>query len=116
MQQLADRPRAPRYEMATEVVYRRVGEGNWCEGRTVNVSRTGVLFQSGAPVLPSATRIEFILMLPSLGLPGRSRVRCQGQIVRQCVGQAGKCAMAASIEAYDILGVAPESVGGGVVV
>lgn len=102
--------------MAAEVVYRRVGESDWREGRTVNVSRTGVLFHSAAAVLPAATRIEFILMLPSPGLRGSARVKCQGQIVRQCVALDGKCAMAASIEAYDILGVAPETLGRGVVV
>jgi hypothetical protein len=110
MQQLADRPRATRYNLEAEVVYRRIGEGSWCEGRTLNVSRSGVLFRSSAPVLPEATRVEFILLLPSLGLPGRSRVQCQGKIVRHCIRQEdGGCAMAATIDAYDFLGSAPEA-------
>ena len=110
MQQLADRPRATRYALEAEVVYRRIGEDGWQEGRTINVSRSGVLFQSSAPVLPAATRIEFVLLLPSLGLPGRSRVQCHGRIIRHCVRQEdGGCAMAATIDAYDFMGSAPES-------
>ena len=100
--------------MSAPLVYRSVGDGDWLTGRTVNVSRSGVLFQAVPPVLPAATRIEFILMLPSLGLPGSARVQCQGRIVRHCTGAAneGACAMAATIDAYDILGVARETSGG----
>lgn len=113
MQQLADRPRATRYEMSAPLVYRSVGGGDWLTGRTVNVSRSGVLFQTVPPALPAATRIEFILMLPSLGLPGSARVQCQGQIVRHCrAASEGPCAMAATIDAYDFLGVGPNGVPG----
>jgi hypothetical protein len=113
MEQLIDRPRAVRYEVAASVMYRCVGEEYWREGRTVNVSRSGVLFESASPVLAAATRIEFILLLPSLGLPGRSRVQCQGRVVRQMrVPEGGGCAMAATIDAYDFLGVAPEATPG----
>lgn len=115
MSQLADRPRATRYEMAAEVVYRRVGEGEWRQGRTVNVSRTGVLFEASAPALPAATRIEFILLLPSPGHQGCSRVRCQGQVIRQCPHHEHR-AVAASIDTYDFLGIAQDTVGGRVVV
>jgi hypothetical protein len=113
MEQFADAPRATRYEMSAPLVYRCFGGGDWLSGRTVNVSRSGVLFQAAGPVLAAATRIEFILMLPSLGLPGSARVQCQGQIVRYSSGPAdGACAMAATIDAYDFLGVAPEAVPG----
>jgi hypothetical protein len=108
MQHLADRPRATRYEVSAALVYRRVGEEKWRRGRTENISRTGVLFQAAVPVLPAATRIEFILALPDIGPPGGSRVQCAGQIVRHCTTAAdGDCAMAATIDAYDFLGVAP---------
>jgi hypothetical protein len=112
MQLLADGPRATRYAMSAPLVYRCVGEGSWLAGRTVNVSRTGVLFQAVPPALPAATRIEFILALPSLGLPGASRVQCQGRIVRHCAPTESECAMAATIDAYDFLGVAPEATSG----
>jgi hypothetical protein len=109
MQQIADRPRATRYEMSAPLMYRAVGGSDWLAGRTVNVSRSGVLFRTAQPVLPAATRVEFILMLPSLGLPGSSRVQCQGQIVRYCaLPSEGPPAMAATIDAYDFLGIGPE--------
>jgi hypothetical protein len=113
MQQLADQPRATRYAMAAPVVFRRVGADDWLAGRTVNVSRTGVLFEAVPPAPPAATRIEFILLLPSLGLPGRSRVQCQGQVVRNFdAPKGGASAIAATIDAYDFLGIEPEAIPG----
>lgn len=105
MEPLVDRPRATRYPMSAPVLYRRVGAGQWQEGRTVNVSRTGVLFEALA-TLEADTRIEFVLMLPSLGLPAQSRVQCQGRIVRMWAQPPDiGCAMAATIDVYDFLGV-----------
>lgn len=113
MESLADRPRATRFAMSAPLLYRCMGSGSWLAGRTVNVSRTGVLFETVAEALPAATRIEFILTLPSLGLPGNSRVQCQGRIVRHCRAPTGEdCSLAATIDAYDFLGVAPETASG----
>jgi hypothetical protein len=110
MQQAADRLRAIRYELPAPLVYRSVGGGNWLTGRAVNVSRSGVLLQAMPPPLPAGTRIEFILTLPGVGLPGASRVECQGRVVRHCDSQKeGECTMAATIEAYNLIGVAPET-------
>lgn len=105
MQLLEGRPRATRYVMATTVLYRPVGTERWHEGRTVNVSRSGVLFETPATLLDETTPIEFILVLPSLGLPGHARVQCLGQVVRR--GEAGTAggSIAATIDAYDFLGV-----------
>jgi len=113
--ELADRPRATRYEMSAPLVYRSVGGESWLSGRTVNVSRSGVLFEAESVVLPADTRIEFILMLPSLGLPGSARVHCHGQVVRH--GEApkdGASVIAATIDAYEFLGTAPEACQGSV--
>jgi hypothetical protein len=113
MQQLADRPRATRYEMSAQLMYRPIDGGSWLAGRTVNVSRSGVLFEAAAPALPVGTTIEFILMLPSLGLPGSSRVQCHGRIVRHLMPPGkGGCAVAATIDAYDFLGIVPETTPG----
>jgi hypothetical protein len=108
---MSDSPRATRYDMSAPLVYRCVDGDSWVAGQTVNVSRTGVLFRGPRPSVPAATRIEFILLLPSLGLPGRSRVQCQGRIVRHCAAPSDgvECAMAATIDAYDFLGLAPET-------
>ncbi len=116
MQLMGERPRATRYAMSAPILYRPLGAHGWEEGRTVNVSRSGVLFESPASGLSADTRLEFILVLPSLGLPGHSRVRCTGQIVRHDLAPAGGRSMAATIDAYDFLGIAaaaaPESTSG----
>jgi hypothetical protein len=109
MQHLADRPRATRYEMSTPLMYRCLGEDAWCLGRTENISRSGVLFRVTVPALPVSTKIEFIVKLPDIEPPGGSWVQCRGQVVRQCGATAeGGCAMAATIDTYDFLGVAPD--------
>ena len=109
MRPLADTPRATRYDMSAPLMYRCLGDDPWRRGRTKNISRSGVLFQVAVPVLPASTRIEFIVKLPDLEPPGGSWVQCQGQVVRHCGAAAeGACAMAATIEAYDFLGIAPD--------
>jgi hypothetical protein len=90
-------------------MYRCLGDDPWRRGRTENISRSGVLFQVAVLVLPASTRIEFIVKLPDLEPPGGSWVQCQGQVVRLCDAAAeGDCAMAATIDTYDFLGVAPD--------
>jgi hypothetical protein len=108
MQQLADKPRATRYEMSAPMLYRRLGEPEWSPGQTVNISRSGVLFTAPPPVPPANTRLQFVLMLPSLGHPGRSRVQCEGQVVRRRDEDGGALAVAATIESYEFLGMGPE--------
>jgi len=111
MRQLAERPRAVRYEMSAPLVYRCVGEEEWRTGRTGNVSRSGVLFEAALPVLPAATRIEFVLKLPGAEVPGGAWVQCRGQVVRHGAAPAeGGCAMAATIDAYELLGIAPDGI------
>ena len=110
MQRLADTPRAFRYEMSAPVLYRSAGDVEWLEGLTVNVSRSGVLFHSKAPALAAETRVDLLLLLPGLGLPGSARVQCRGRIVRQGGEPAGGgVAMAATIDSYDFLGTAPQA-------
>jgi hypothetical protein len=69
----------------------------------------GVLFQIAVPVLPASAGIEFIVTLPNLEPPGGSWLQCSGQVVRHCGATVeGACAMAATIDAYDFLGIAPD--------
>ena len=84
MGQLADRPRATRYDMSAPLMYRCLGEDPWRRGRTENISRSGVLFQAAVPVPAASTRIEFIVKLPDLEPPGGSWVQCRGHVVRHC--------------------------------
>jgi len=105
MQQSADIPRAVRYEMSTSLLYRRVGADAWRKGRTVNVSRTGILF-TGLPPFPDTTcEVELVLALPNPGLRGRPKVQCQGRVVRCQADVRGQpAAVAVTIDCYRILG------------
>jgi hypothetical protein len=108
MRQLADRPRATRYEISAPVMYRCLGEGPWRLGRTENISRSGVLFKAAVPALAASARIEFFIKLPDVGAPDGSWVRCQGHVARHRDGvAAGVCAMAVTIDEYKFLGFAP---------
>ncbi len=110
MQQSVTMPRASRYEMSTPLLYRRIGDDDWSTGRTVNISRTGVLFTGLPAHLQAATEVEFVLMLQALGQPGPSRVQCRGMVVRVVrTATEGACAMAATIEGYEFLGREPET-------
>jgi hypothetical protein len=96
--------------LSAPVLHRQVGEGDWNTGRTVNVSRTGVLLTECSPVPQAAAEVEFVLVLPSLGRPGESRVQCQGRVVRHCDGPADKApAVAVTIESYRFLGLASDA-------
>ena len=112
MEQLLERPRAARYEMSAPVMYRQVGEDSWHEGRTLNVSSSGVLFTCPAPALEPGTKVEFLLVLPNPGLREQPRVQCRGAIVRQERRGVPQplCALAATIETYDF--VAPNETEG----
>jgi|WetSurMetagenome_2_1015567.scaffolds.fasta_scaffold570094_1 hypothetical protein len=109
MQRLTESPRAQRYVMSAPVMYRQEGTSGWMPGWTLNISRSGVLFEASAPV-PEEAGIEFLLFLPSLGLRGRTRVRCAGRVVRHRLVTGTAVSMAATIDAYDFLGVVAEPV------
>jgi len=57
-------PRAPRYQIGILLRYRPIGEPIWREGRSENISRTGVLF-SPERVLSVHTHIELMLEMPA---------------------------------------------------
>jgi hypothetical protein len=112
MQQLSERPRALRYGLSAPLVYRSVGEATWRRGRTENISRSGVLFEAAAPVFPAATRIEFVLKLPGPEAHGGAWVQCEGQVVRSGGAASGESVMAATIDAYNLLGTPPDGIPG----
>jgi hypothetical protein len=74
-------PRAPRYPIDLPIQYRLADAPEWHEGRTENISRTGVLIRTAAP-LPPRTSIDLLLALPAevggRGVP----VICRGRVVR----------------------------------
>lgn len=74
--------RASRFPVDMPMRYRPIGDVGWNEGRTLNLSRSGVLFEAGDNLAPD-TPIEMSFDLPTEfgGGPG-TQVICRGQVVR----------------------------------
>jgi hypothetical protein len=98
-------PRAERFAIETTIRFRNVGRNKWYEGKTENISGSGVLFR-GKNLVPLRTRIEMIFALPNRS-PGASsaNVRCFGHTVRKAppVGGGGSTGLAATIEEYYLM-------------
>lgn len=71
--------RAPRFALDVPLRYRPIGATAWQEGRTENISRSGVLFVADH-VMEVDTRIEMTFVLPVTGLS--PKVVCRGRVVR----------------------------------
>jgi hypothetical protein len=99
MQASTQQARATRFCIPAPVRYRVIGEEAWRVGDMVNVSRSGVLFQTFSPLLPAETCLEFILAFENLEVPG-TNVRCVGRVVRCRAGPEGTTTLAATIDRY----------------
>jgi len=73
-----DQQRAQRYPIQTRLRYRTTGNGEWHEGRTVNISESGVLFQTDH-LAWSNTKVEMVFSLPTEPV---AQVACRGVIAR----------------------------------
>jgi hypothetical protein len=95
-------PRAERFAIETTVRYRNVGQNGWHQGKTENISGSGVLFRA-KNLVALKTRVEMIfpLLVKGSGASG-ANVRCFGRIVRKVppVGPKGETGLAATIEEY----------------
>jgi len=96
--------RAPRFPLQLAVRYRQVGAGDWCVGRTENISRSGVLVRTEEPVevdVPIELRLE-MPVIPAHHEP--AEIWCRGRVVRT-VASAGhpSTRYAVAIEEYDFL-------------
>ncbi len=94
--------RAQRFQLHLPLKYRRLGEKNWHEGTTENISRSGLLFQADEALQPSV-QLEINLVLPAeiAGLSS-TEVVCRGEVVRSVEpdGKALSPALAARILQY----------------
>jgi len=74
--------RAQRFSLHLPLKYRLVGEPNWHQGTTENISRSGLLFEAEEMISPNA-QLEINLVLPVeiAGLTA-AEVVCRGQVVR----------------------------------
>ncbi len=98
-------PRARRFVIAMALRYREHGEMKWSEGRTENISRSGVLFRAQYPLEPETT-VQMRFVLPraiSARPPGE--VLCTGTVVRKVppTGAYTLSALAATIRNYRFL-------------
>lgn len=87
------------------MMFRRVGESEWQQGQTANVSRTGVLFTTQTTMQPH-TALEMKLVFPA-ELVGQAagQVVCRGEVIRAESSplQAPQSALAATIGSFRML-------------
>lgn len=75
-------PRAHRFDIQLPLRYRASGETAWHEGRTQNISYTGVLFWVDG-LMEAHTPVEISFDMPvEVGGERGAAVICQGEIVR----------------------------------
>ena len=68
--------------MPIAVRYRSAGETTWREGRTENISKSGVLVRTDRVIAPQ-TAIELVLDVPpDIWTPFFGATRCRGRVVR----------------------------------
>jgi PAS domain S-box-containing protein len=81
--------RATRFDLHLPLKYRLVGERDWRQGTTENISRSGMLFQAEESVAPNAL-LEINLVLPAeiAGLAA-AEVVCRGEVVRTVDSESG---------------------------
>jgi PilZ domain len=90
--------RATRFDLHLPLKYRPVGQQDWREGITENVSRSGVLFRADEK-LSLKTQLEFNLVLPvGAAGPSPAEVVCRGEVVRS--EDANSHTLAAKIVQY----------------
>jgi hypothetical protein len=75
-------PRERRLKFEIPVTFRPEDSGEWLEGRTLNVSRSGLLLRAGQ-ALEIGETVEFIVDMPTeiTGYNG-NKVLCRGKIAR----------------------------------
>jgi hypothetical protein len=107
------RRRARRQAIDIPLVFRLTPENGWQTGRTVNLSRTGVLFKTGGPAPNPRQVIEFIVSLPLLGPEADNPIQCTGRVTRLVPGNEaeGGLVVGVAIETFELLGP-PTRLGG----
>ena len=98
-----DRPR--RYTLHLPVYFREIDSPTWLEGRTENISYTGILLRSSSP-LAQETQLDLRLQV-SLGAKGKgpTEIHCKCKVVRleRQVVPENPIALAVKIRDYRIV-------------
>ena len=74
--------RAQRFPIQMPVYCRVRGDPRWREGKSINISRTGVLFQTQSILAPNTMLIVCIVLPAEPASGSRSSVFCWGMVVR----------------------------------
>jgi len=96
------RPRAERFPIHTPLRYRESGQSDWNEGVTINISRSGVLFDAPEDAAP-ASMLELRIIFPrEIAGQTQANVVCVGQVVRSQPPEspAYRRALAVAIRSY----------------
>jgi hypothetical protein len=81
-QKSTQQPRAPRFPIRTRLSYREAGATDWHEGKSVNISSSGVLFEAEQR-LELKTMLEMrIVFPPEIAGQRAADVICWGPVVR----------------------------------
>jgi PAS domain S-box-containing protein len=93
--------RAQRFNLHLPMKYRPIGEQDWRQATTENISRSGLLFQADETISPNALlEINLVLPVEIAGLSA-AEVVCRGEIVRtQETGEKAANTLAAKILQY----------------
>jgi hypothetical protein len=98
-QQMSLAPREPRRILEVRLRYRPAGDEAWREGRSENISGSGVLFRADS-VVSAETLIEIVLTLGGeIGENPAGTLICRGRVVRIEAGNENdpRAAIAATI-------------------
>jgi PAS domain S-box-containing protein len=94
--------RAQRFNLQLPLKYRLLGQHDWRQGKTENISRSGLLFRAEEAIAPNV-QLEINLVLPPeiAGLSA-AEVVCRGEVVRTVEAEAASVspALAAKILQY----------------
>lgn len=74
--------RAKRFALRFPVYFREVDSPNWMEGRTENISCTGVLFQSASALALESTLELRLQVTVAAEVRDPAEIRCKGVVVR----------------------------------
>jgi hypothetical protein len=98
------KPRAPRFPLKLRLRFRTLDDEVWRYGRGINISRSGLLFESRQVLHPhSEVEVSFVIPQQAAGKPGATVV-CRGRVVRQAATTRHQAptAVAATIETYNL--------------
>jgi hypothetical protein len=96
-------PRALRFALRVPICFRTRAQNEWRQGRTENMSRSGVLFVADER-LRAEEDVEMVFMLPVVGRERNAVViACQGRVVRAEAPAEVPVRMAARFLTYQFL-------------